>query len=443
MPYVPLFHGFNPPVFRPQMVVLPYVLGEVGPTNALKGGVDLKYPVSTTLTGVASLFPDFQTIEQAVSDLSFSYTEKFVPDRRPFFVEGSNFFQDSYLFYSQRIPYVDEGVKLVGKQGKTTVYALATDTAEPGNQRAVVTDLAQDFGLYSGLSASFLSNDETGQETNEVAQLGGQYGYAKGSRENTILGNVTGSWLGGGPSDRNDWVQITSRAGHGKLGGSASFTETGRDFTNQLGLVTETDLRGYSFNLNQFDNYDKGKLETYQINLNGSTFRHMSGGFFHDDLGFNTYWMLRSGLAFELDADAGKYFPYVDNTLTTGISWNQKTLFHRGGITLQIGHRQDQPYQFLSINQGLLVSKPFSLQLSFGYEKVDGSINTQTILTGTYRLNSRETIGGRILQQNGDVDAYLSYGRRVVHGTDMFVLLGDPNSPRTRGQVIVKLVFPF
>ena len=46
----------------------------------------------TTLTGVATIKPDFQTIEQDVTGINFSYTEKLLTDRRPFFAEGSEFF---------------------------------------------------------------------------------------------------------------------------------------------------------------------------------------------------------------------------------------------------------------------------------------------------------------------------------------------------------------
>jgi hypothetical protein len=442
LPFICPFKGIEPPTFAPKLVALPYVLGTAGPTSSFRAGADLKYPVSTTLTGVATLFPDFATVEQAVSDLSFSYTEKYIPDHRPFFLEGNNLLQDSFLFYSQRIPYVDEGLKLVGKQGRTTISALETSSSQAGGQTAVMANAAQDLGLYSQIGGAFLSNDQGGQPSNQVGRLSGAYGYAHGSRVDMVQGNVTGSWLGGGATDHNDWVQISSYAGHGKLGGSAFYTETGSHFMNELGLVPETDLRGTGFNLNKFDNFDRGKLETYSVNLSASTYRHMTDGFFHDDMALSTYFMVRSGLAYEFDLDAGKYFPYVDNTVTSAFYWNQKTLLHRGSISLQVGHREDQPYQFLAVNQGLLVSKPFSIQATLGYERADGTANTQTILTGTYRINGQESIGGRLLQQDGDVDLYLSYGRRVAHGTDVFILVGDPNSARTRGQVVLKLVWP-
>jgi hypothetical protein len=38
---------------------------------------------------------------------------------------------------------------------------------------------------------------------------------------------------------------------------------------------------------------------------------------------------------------------------------------------------------------------------------------------------------------------YLSFSQQVRSGADLFVLLGDPNSPHTRGLVTVKVVSPF
>ena len=62
------------------------------------------------------------------TSINFSYTEKLLTDRRPFFAEGSGFLPYQDLFYSRRIGAFDGGLKVVGKQGDTTVGLLATDT---------------------------------------------------------------------------------------------------------------------------------------------------------------------------------------------------------------------------------------------------------------------------------------------------------------------------
>lgn len=218
--YLHDFTGIEPPYYAPRFVFLPYVLGTAGKTTALRSGLDVKYPISTTLTGVATLFPDFETVEQAVTDLSFSYTEKFVPDRRPFFAEGSGYLQDSFLFYSQRIADVDGGLKVVGKQGQTTISALGTTSQSGAGQSAFMTSVNQDMGAFSQLGLAVLGNNVDGLPSNRVAQLNGGYGWMKGGRQVTFYGNTTNSWVADGRTGQNHYMQISTEGKRGQLGGA-------------------------------------------------------------------------------------------------------------------------------------------------------------------------------------------------------------------------------
>ena len=109
--YLDEFTGFAPPFYTPRPTFLPYTLVTGGTGNSARAGLDIKYPLSTTLTGVGTVFPDFQTIEQDVTNINFSYNEKLLTDRRPFFAEGAGFLPSSDLFYSRRIGAVDQGSK--------------------------------------------------------------------------------------------------------------------------------------------------------------------------------------------------------------------------------------------------------------------------------------------------------------------------------------------
>jgi hypothetical protein len=444
IPYLCDAQGIRPPFLAPRMVALPYVLGTAGDTNTLRAGVDVKYPVSTTLTGVVSLFPDFQTVEDAVQNLSFSYTEKYLPDSRPFFVEGSNYLGDSSLFYSQRIPMVDEGAKLVGKQGPTTVYALTTNAREDGSgQSAFVANVSQDLGLYSQAGFAALSNNSLGQPANRVERLYGQYGFDHKGRDVYLYANDTESWVAGGSQDRSSYLQLSTSAGNNKPNANISYTRIGPNFVNELGLIPLVDETGGSFQVGQTNSYDRGKVEYASAYFSVNSYRHVTGGFLQDDANLNTNWSLRSGWGYGLTADVNKFWPYADQTVTGSIFWGQKTLFQQGSLSAQLGNEADLPYQYITFSQGVLVSHLFSVNAMLAYESLGGQENTQSILTGTYRLNPQETFGGRVVQQNGNVDVFLSYSRRLRHGTDVFVLVGDPNSPQTRGLVTVKLVHPF
>lgn len=444
IPFLQDFVGVEPPFQAPKLVVLPYELSTVGDGKPRgRFGADLKYPLTTGLTGVATLFPDFQTVEQAVTDLSFSYTEKYVPDRRPFFAEGGGFSQDSFLFYSQRIPTVDEGIKVVGKEGPTTVGVLGTNTSQDAAQKAIYASVDRDLGAYSSFGGSFLRNQETDEPGNQVAQLRGQYGWVNGKRSSNLYGNLTESWVNGGDSDQSSYLRFHTHAGPRQLNGNFFYASTGPNFTNQLGLVSETDTRGYGADIWEYDVKDRGRVEQTSVEFYGESYRHVTGGFFHDFAQLNGFLAMRNGWQYNLAGDFGKRDDYHDNTLTTGVSWNQKSLVEGGGVNLQVGRRQNMPYQFASLNQGIKISKAFSLQLGVNRINLGGDANTQTVLSGTYRLGSDRSIGGRLVQQGHDVNAYLSYGQRGRNGCDFFVLIGDPNSSTLRKQVTIKVVHAF
>lgn len=78
----------------------------------MSGGLDLKYGVTSNLTLSATVNPDFGQVEADPSEVNLTAFESFFSEKRPFFVEGSEFFNfgigtddgsGESLFYSRRI----------------------------------------------------------------------------------------------------------------------------------------------------------------------------------------------------------------------------------------------------------------------------------------------------------------------------------------------------
>ena len=100
-------------------------------------GADLRYGITPDLSLNATVQPDFGQVEADPAVLNLSPFETFYDEKRPFFIEGSRFFQhpDFNLFYSRRIGTGDENsriryaAKLTGKSfGGVSVAALAAST---------------------------------------------------------------------------------------------------------------------------------------------------------------------------------------------------------------------------------------------------------------------------------------------------------------------------
>lgn len=133
-----------------QLEFLPYVLQrETDPALASNSfqrdewdgfqnmGLDMKYGLTSDLTLNATVQPDFGQVEADPATLNLSPFETFYQEKRPFFIEGSRFFQmsDWNTFYSRRIGTGDENTriryaaKLTGKMvGGVSVAALAAST---------------------------------------------------------------------------------------------------------------------------------------------------------------------------------------------------------------------------------------------------------------------------------------------------------------------------
>ena len=111
-----------------------YVSGGVSATEPgeIDAGVDVRYQWRGAMTSVVSARPDFSATDADVPGIGFSYNEKFVSDRRPFFQEGGAFFGDEEVFHSGRIETFDVGVKTFGRVDDYQIGVLATSDASTG-----------------------------------------------------------------------------------------------------------------------------------------------------------------------------------------------------------------------------------------------------------------------------------------------------------------------
>ncbi|MBA3888934.1 MAG: carbohydrate binding family 9 domain-containing protein [Gemmatimonadaceae bacterium] len=80
--------------------------GGFGRRQDVTGGADLKYGITSNLTLDATVNPDFGQVEADPAQINLTAFETFLPERRPFFLEGTGMFgfgDFSQLFYSRRI----------------------------------------------------------------------------------------------------------------------------------------------------------------------------------------------------------------------------------------------------------------------------------------------------------------------------------------------------
>ncbi|MGH3525658.1 MAG: DUF5916 domain-containing protein, partial [Mycobacterium sp.] len=97
-------------------------------------GLDAKFILHDSFVLDATVNPDFSQVESDQPQITVNQRfEVFFPEKRPFFLENSNFFTTPInLVFTRRIGHPEYGLRLTGKSGPWAVGVLASDDRAPG-----------------------------------------------------------------------------------------------------------------------------------------------------------------------------------------------------------------------------------------------------------------------------------------------------------------------
>jgi hypothetical protein len=121
---------------------IPYGLAAAaeGREPDFEAGGDLRLRPASAVGADLTVNPDFALIEADVEVINLSRFELFIPEKRPFFLEGSErYTQRVRQFYSRRIGDITWGANALGTVGKTdfsAIYTAEEQAAEEGSARA-------------------------------------------------------------------------------------------------------------------------------------------------------------------------------------------------------------------------------------------------------------------------------------------------------------------
>jgi hypothetical protein len=155
-------------------------------------GVTGKWGITPNLTLNAAINPDFSQVEADSAQLDVNTTfALFFPEKRPFFLEGADFFRTPFeAVFTRNVSDPEWGLKLTGKEGKNAVGVFVaqddrTDFLIPGAQSSTETALnaestdavlryRRDLGASSALGV-LVTSREGDVYSNQVAGIDGLY----------------------------------------------------------------------------------------------------------------------------------------------------------------------------------------------------------------------------------------------------------------------------
>ncbi|MCI0488804.1 MAG: carbohydrate binding family 9 domain-containing protein [Blastocatellia bacterium] len=228
----------------------------------LDAGLDAKFVLKDKLVLDVAVNPDFSQVESDEPQTTVNQRfEVFFPEKRPFFLENSDFFQTPInLVFTRRIADPQLGVRLTGKVGPYGIGAMLIDDQSPGrrvpddhpfaDKRAgfAVLRVTRDIFKQSTVGVIYTDREfDTGY--NRVGGIDGRlklddHWVARFQATASSTRFTDGSKLSGPAYD----FQV-SRSGR-QLNYNGGYTEFDPDFFTQTGFVPRTDIRRVNQNLN-------------------------------------------------------------------------------------------------------------------------------------------------------------------------------------------------
>lgn len=234
-------------------------------------GADLRWSVTPNLAVNVTGNPDFSQIEADVAQLDVNTRfALFFPEKRPFFLEGADFFNTPInAVFTRTVADPDVGFKLTGKVGPRTSNVVAvfgardalTNLLFPSNQGSSSTSLAQDAytavgryrrdlgaasyigGLYTGRYGDGYANQVAGADVfhqlSPSISFRAQYLVSATEYPDSLVaraGQPVGSFRGGALS-----AQINRNTANWSLG--ASYNDRSPMFRADAGFVSRVDTR--------------------------------------------------------------------------------------------------------------------------------------------------------------------------------------------------------
>ena len=427
-----------PPPRKRELKFLPYLIGGISETETdereytARAGTDIRYEVTPQLRLIGTANPDFENIEQAVEGIDFSYGERYVPDRRPFFSEGGNVYRLGRVFHSRRIADMDGGLKLFGKIGKNT--SVGTLGTYHRNNQNVILQASQSLTATSNISAAFLSHHHRDTGANNVGYLSGDVRHGKFSVGSSLVQTWTGESDG-----RNGFVSLGYNGPLFQPYLSAFFVDP--DFVNNLGYQPFTGYRGIGLGSFIRNEWRAGFFRRVSASLQSQISDTYEGEVFRRDFSVSSLILTHSDYALAAGWRGGQFEEFSDSVFSVGFRARASDRFNNIGITYNWGEQAGETIHRISGNLNLRAygfTAGLSSQIQWHFEW-----RYQQILTLTYDFSPALSLGSRLIWQAEGVNIYFALRRSGYAGTDFFIILGDPNASAFKQRFVAKVIRAF
>jgi len=327
------FHGFEDiNIGHPVQIIPVIVTASTGKRDEEKNfvqnpfrvdpGINFKVGLTSDLTFDATINPDFSQVEADAPQIDVNTRfPLFIPEKRPFFLEGQGIFSTPFrVVHTRQIVKPEFGTKLTGKIGKNTLgLIVASDSApgdlyepnEPGyHQNALFTIVRMKRDILKDSEIGFILTDrEFLNSFNRVYGIDGDLNFGQYS--------VTFQGLNSDTGDEEGYVKSGGayKLGFDYSGRNLSYglshTAVNPDFEAQSGFIYRTGYKHYSGWMGyEFQSDDENTLlRTWVPMFYGDLYYDYNGTLTEGLADFGMYFSLSNQTSFDVYGNTG-YLKY-------------------------------------------------------------------------------------------------------------------------------------
>jgi len=439
--------GLDLPARRSRPIFMPYTVGSYADEgSSAQIGFDYKEELPNNVVAMMTYNPDFADVQEAVTSIDYSYTERRTAEMRPFFCEGNKMFIDDEAYCSRRIGDIDYGVKTFGKVGKRSFTFLDAYKHGEGNHftSSYGYDFDRDTNVVVSASGSTLSSPAPTEPRSNMCLAAGGMKRWRAASGTTTLSFRRFNALNSSSMPDGDMFKVSlgkSEAAR-NFGYNVYYEDIAPTFYVRDGYVPLIGVRGFATEQRFHDNPSKGNLTYWAVYARQKRYWASSGGLHHESLEFGGSCDTRSEWQYGFWFGEGSWLGARDSTRNVQIAWLSRHLYGGGSAGYTIGKRAGQDYTYFTCDQVLQVGRKLIVNCMYERTKLAGVSDSQFTLAPNYQITPERSLGAWIVGRGKNTNLCCTFRQTVRSGSDIFFVYGYPNTETTASRVAIKIVRP-
>ncbi|MBC7330490.1 carbohydrate binding family 9 domain-containing protein [bacterium] len=435
--------------FNSRLETLLYGVGGFGVDTSWHMGLDATKFLTPDFKCALTLFPDYSDIEAVYESIDITYTERWLPEKRPFFTEGSEFFG---TFYSRRIDKFDLGFKAFGKQGKNQIGFLNCARFSPFRNDTIL-NISHNPTHQSSIIMTIQSRLE--EDHKNIVLAGGGGGGTSEYSFGAFYGvSLTEPGENGFITHIDCWKRLGERSGL-----FVGYSAMSPNFTADIQYLPEKGVKGMNGGFYHFNISPRGLRwwEAYGVNVEYSKLDFWTGGLKAENKSVNFYLGLRGDWFFSLGRSISFYSPFPsfptpfrDHFTSFSLGAGSPEKRYGWGFSYGKGVRMNQSYKFASGSIGRqLMNDKLNISLNFEKRWVGLGNGWQTAQQWwgsiAYDIGREFWFVIRIYglkddESHHNISAVVR--RRGGEKRDFYLVIGDPLGTEFKERIAIKYIFP-